>query len=513
MALYAADLRERGHAVRCILVSPAALESLPARTCSPPPSWVFIDSIFPLSLAARVGALFPGARVVVGGHNAAQHVLHGAVELGVVGNGRKVVHALVEGVPWEKIPGCLGRNEDGALHSGPLPVRSDTVWDEVFPYRPFLDWEYLGEDRGPLSSGNAPSVVAESGCVYEAPLSRASEFADVPPLPIPVPCTPAATLLLQETLWKKARGCSFCTFRYQPLQRARVEETVGRVIGQIRFLVVERGVESVSLQSEHPFPLLSPLLKRLGEEDIFLKELRIRGIPWGILKEEETLRRALTEAGNTRIVLQQVGFEAFTDQELGLYHKGISAIDNRRCARLLTRLSAEWGADRFVGTRGHGLILFHPWTTVSTLKANLEAVRADAPFFLPSLGPHRRLAFYGDWLPILWKAHQEGLTVPGGDFGWDFRFRDPDVHRLDAALRRLLLLLERLSGPPAGASPSLQQAWRQKARGIHRQERPRLFAEALEVVAENPLDVPAQAQGFQRLSEALSGRFGGKGRE
>lgn len=511
MALYAPDLRADGHEVETALVPPGAITALEERLRGGRHDLVALDSIFPFDLTERIRAAAPGAVLLVGGHNAAQHVLRGHADLAVVGNGRQALRRIArEPAGALRIPGVLARLPGGRIDAGPVPDRPASPFDDLFPFRPDLEWEHLGQGREPDAHRNAPSIVAEAGCPYDPPLSRAPAWEGVEPRLPEADLSPAARDLLSALLVSRARGCAFCAFRYQPFRRRPVPEAVDALMEQARWMARQVGARSLSLQSEHPFPYLVPLLDALERDGIRLEELRIRATPWGVLREEASLRASIARAASlgTRLVLHQIGLEAFADADLALFHKGISAAENRRCARLLAALEAEHGPGVFTGTRGHGLILFHPWTTPESLAENVAAIAEDAPFLLPRLSPDLRLEFYGEWIPVFWKAQDDGLLVPiRGGFGWDFRFRDLEVAAFDRALRALGARLEALTAPPDGAPPALARAWRERRRAVLAVERPRIFRELLAALLERRNDPQGRDRAFRAVADALDRRF------
>ncbi|MCK6526504.1 hypothetical protein L6R50_02760 [Myxococcota bacterium] len=512
MALYAPDLEADGHAVEALLVHPTAMGALEERLRRDPPDLVALDAVFPLDLVARIRGAAPGALLVVGGHAAAQHALRGRVDVAIVGDGRAALRRLAADPSRAgEVPGALFRDASGRLDAGPPPDPARDPMADLFPFRPRLRWGHLGPARGPDDHLNAPSIVAESGCPWEAPLAREPSWRDVPPRLPDADLSPAAARLIAEALVGNARGCTFCSFRYQPYRRRAVAAALPALVEQARWMVRQEGARSLSLQTESPFPYVVPLLDALEADGIRLAELRIRGFPRGILGAEGELREAVPRArrSGTRLTLHQVGFESFAEADLALFHKGIGAADNRRCARLLASLEAEHGPDVFTGTRGHGLVPFHPWATLDTLRDNFEAVMSDAPFLRSRLSPFQRLELYGEWIPVFWRARDEGLAVPvDGAFGWDWRFRDPAVADLDRALRGAWARLDALTAPPPGAASSLRAAWEARRRTVLAAERPRLFRDSLAAAREGGDDPRERARGLRAVAEAMEGRLG-----
>ncbi|HCP46746.1 MAG TPA: hypothetical protein DIU15_11925 [Deltaproteobacteria bacterium] len=482
MALYASDLTNSGHEVEMALVHPSALEQAGeaiAGRCD----LLVLDSIFPFALVGRLREL-SGAPVLVGGHNALQHALRGPADLALCGPGRGPLGQFVSWLdqqddvrdgPWPThIPGLWFRNAEGLLDC-PTPAGTGSVGSEVFPFQPELNWDYYGPPRAPGSNLRIPSVVAELGCLYNTSAmgSQGPQFyANVQPRLPEATLTDRAEQAVRQLTVGNEGGCTFCVFRTTKFVRKAGASAIPDLLVQIRYLV-GLGARGVSLQTEQPLPLLPPLLTELRKDETLvgaLEELHVRTIPWLLLRQEEHLLQAIglcRELG-IQLVLGQVGFEAFDPLSLDVFHKGLTATDNRRAARTLSQLS-EAHSDCFRGTDGHGLIPLHPWTSPEALATNLQACREDAPWLLPRLHPRSRLELYHEWGPLFWKAQDDGLIEPSDDeFGWRFRFQDDRTSELVAVWATLVALsTQRVQSAPSPATAAhvllewVLEAWRQ----------------------------------------------------
>lgn len=431
-ALFVSDLRAAGHEVRCALVHPTAIDALAEWFADP--DLVLLDSIFPFALVRRVMAQ-TDATVVVGGHNALQHVLRGPASHALVGAARQTLGGLVETLerrgPLESVAGLWFRR-DGVVDCGP-PAPVPTLQSELLPFEPDLDWEYLGPPRAPGSNLRIPSIVAEVGCVWNrSALAPGGAFADTRPRVPDVPLSSRARATFERQFLDAEGGCTFCTFRHL---RIPARAPLPLLVQQAKALV-ERGARGLSLQSEHPLPWLADLIDALGAAGLIsrLDELHIRTIPWLLVRHEDDLRAAASRARehDLRLVLAQIGFEAFDERTLAVFNKGLTAEANRRAARLAADLDAELPALRATG--GHGLVPLHPWSTPEDVLTNVAACRADAPWLLPSLSPLARIELYNEWTPLFWKAQDEGLLRrDAASFGWTWEYADPRMGELTAA--------------------------------------------------------------------------------
>ncbi|MBJ94882.1 MAG: hypothetical protein CMP23_10480 [Rickettsiales bacterium] len=450
MCLYARDLRRAGHQVSCALVHPSHLDQAADhfQDCC---DLLVLDSIFPFALVSRLKESV-NAIVLVGGHNALQHALRGDADLTLVGPGRAALNALAEafarGTALQGLPGTWFRNREGQIDCGP-PLPRARLNQELLPFEPDLDWLYFGPARAPGSNLRIPSIVAEFGCVYNrSTLKDQGLYRNTRPRLPDLPLTERAALLLSEQFISREGGCTFCSLRYSP--HVAAANSVELLLTQARYLL-GCGARGLSLQTEHPLALLHEFLEGLAAEPTLASacdELHIRTIPWLLLRHRKQLERAIEQCAGLGIHLHlgQVGFEAFDDHGLELFHKGLEATENRRAARLLGELSARY-SEHFEGRRGHGLILLHPWSSPASLRENLDAIAADASWMLASIRPDSRVEFYGEWTPLFWKATDEGLTVAApGRFGWDFRFADAECAEVVAVWSSIL------AGLPAGDS-------------------------------------------------------------
>lgn len=523
--LFASDLRLQGHQVTQAMVHPSGLEEWVADLEEDQVDLALCDAIFPFPLlrAAREGC---ETAILVGGHNALQHILRGPADLAIVGAGRAAVRALglallelekaciqllggsgahrrcvnPKALPYlEQVPNLwfwrLQADGSATLDCGPLSAAGSPAAD-VLPFHPELKQEYYGPSRKPSDDFYIPSVVAELGCLYDAPPRRSDALRDTAPRVPAAALTRRAAERIQQDFLQRAGGCSFCVFRTLPNAR-EPRRDAARLVAEQLSVLAKSGAKGASLQTENPIPLLLPLLDELEARGLRPDPLHIRTIPWLLLKQEDQLRQAAARAQQLgiHIHLTQVGFETFHGPDLDLFNKGISAADNLRAAELLHRLDREL-RPTFRGVFGHGMILLHPWTSLEGLRDNLAAVRAEASFLQEDLGPESRLALYSEVLPLFWKAHDDGLVEQTSDeFGWSWRYADPTVASLvDAWAGGISLLRKRWEGASAGLlsqhghKAGLAAAMDKRKRRLELQARPALLEGLLDLADEGACD-------------------------
>ena len=394
---------------------------------------------------------------------------------------------------------AVGRRID---HSG--TIRRWDVEEEVLPYEPLLDWGYLGTGRHPDAARKLLSIVPEFGCPYQEDALVLPQFAGVEAQESPsallkhLDLSPRAVDAMRPFL-ANTGGCSFCVFRFQDYTLLDVERTVDLLLTQVRHLQARVGASGFSLQTENPFRILRPFLTRLGSEGIAVERLAIRTIATILLAKADEFRRALAIARThgVQIVLQQIGFENFDQEHLDLFNKGISVAENRRAARLLGELKAEFG-DVIEPFSGHGLILFDPWTTLESLARNVAAIEADAPYLLPAIGLQSKLVFYDPFNPIFRRARNDGLVIPSPhDYGWDFRFADTRT----ADFVQMCLALERHLVKRLGFRAGDEQL---SSRGYRRLEN-ELFRRALDRYRQDDGNPEGLRAGFYELAGWIDG--------
>ncbi len=211
----------------------------------------------------------------------------------------------------------------------------------------------------PAANRRLLSIVPEFGCPYQQDALALPGFAalhkdDSPAEILPhLDLQPRAAAAMRAFIGNTG-GCSFCVFRFQDFTLLDTERTVEILMAQVRHLERAVGVREFSIQTENPLRLLRPFLERLAADRIPVERLAIRTMATILLAKADELRRALAlaRAHGTQIVLQQIGFESFDQEQLDRFNKGISVADNRRAARLLAELKAEFGEtlEPFSGT-------------------------------------------------------------------------------------------------------------------------------------------------------------------
>ena len=237
-------------------------------------------------------------------------------------------------------------------------------------------------------------------------------------------------------------GCSFCVYQRAPVLSAG--ETAAFLVAQASWLQQRYGFDSFAVQSESPFRFLQPFLEGLIASGLRVKEIFLRGRASHFRHHLQGLQRAAELAGDHgfRLTTWQIGYESFCQQALDLYNKGTRVEENLETARMLIDLAARHPRSYRDLPGTHGMILFHPWTTVAELRENLFVLESLLPGRLvdtPALVSEFEL--FDPFLPLAQKIRAAGLLVAGQEGADLFRMADPAMEVVRRLLRRLLGLM------------------------------------------------------------------------
>jgi len=464
MCLLLSDARDAGLEVDAAVVHVGAIDALIDRIRNRRYELVALDSVFTVLAIGRIKGACPDVPLLVGGANAATLMMTSPVDYAVCGPGRLAMRcflrALSNGDLPQGIPNLFYRQPDGTIdHTG-----ESTDWDlssELEPYTPALDWGYLGPPRTAGSNTRFASVVPEFGCEFRRDAFSGRYYdrlpAETPNRFLDAQRRTARARRALNLYVKDTRGCAFCVFRFQDHLIASAVETARRAVQQMKWLQARYELTEFSIQSEAPFRFMEPLLDEIQSEEIPVNGFLLRTYPAALLRDEERIARTIEKAVafGIRIRLQQLGFESFVQSELDHLGKGISVDDNLRAARFLSVMQKRWpnSVEMF---KGHGLILFTPWTRPEDVAENMRIIRDEVPFLAASVSTGSRLCFYDPFNPVYRLAESDGLTVSSPrDYGLDFRFEDERTDlltRLAVALEGELIRQGIAPGPPLSRS-------------------------------------------------------------
>ena len=422
---------------------------------------VAMDCRFPVVFPSQIKERLPECLVVVGGLGYYNMLTKGRADFAVCGPGRLALNRLLDvltgsdDVRLSDVPNLfywVHRPTSGAgPGGGPIDYSGlDAGYDlksEIEPFTPDFDFPLVGmetPERLAQSGSHAPpAVVAEFGCPH-----KGYAMSDALPRPDLEPAEAVFTERGREKIigimnerWKG--GCSFCVYHKAPVQP--VTETVDQLMRQIGYLQHTLGYTDFSVQSEEPFRFLIPLLERLVESDLDVRQLFIRGRAASFHRQRTMLEKAVALAASSGITLVswQIGYESFCQSQLDLYNKGTSSEVNLSVLQFnheLERRNPEHFRDL---NSTHGMILFNPWTTFQTLKEDFDVLRRYMPERLvqsPVIGS--TLELFDPFLPLYQKTRLEGLLRRNELGTDDFRMADPAMEVVRQVIGGVLLRID-----------------------------------------------------------------------
>lgn len=404
-------------------------------------SLICLDSIFTIDIINNLHKQFPFIPILVGGINAISLLAHTDVQYAVFGPGRTAINAFVDqyfgSKDFYEVPNLFFKHGNQIMYSG--KTQHWNLEMELFPYQPFLDWQYIGPDRNPEASFTEVSIIAGTGCPYANSTVSSQNFAIKDTLnEIGYNVSDAAMQRLEEIFNRNRHGCSFCIFQYQEYTSFSVAKTIELLLKQALYLHDVHNVKSFQIQTENPLPFLNVFLTALIKKKVPFHKVSIRTRPDFLLRHKNKLFEALDLAREKDFCLsiEEIGFESFYDNDLTVFNKSVDAKTNVDVLRLLRNLKNEYG--RHVGIDvGHGIILFYPWTNLESITESLKFMAQYDDIFPRFFAG--RLLLYSEFLPIYPKIRREDLVTKSEYmYGLDFNIKDPLANKAYELYRILL---------------------------------------------------------------------------
>jgi hypothetical protein len=441
MCLFVDDLRKSGVNCDTYIINANYINEIIPLIRKGNYSLICLDSVFTIEIIALLEKEFSYLPIIVGGINAVALLVHTNIQYAVFGPGRAAISAFIQEFYGSKnfynVPNMFFKDGNQILYSG-----KTEHWDlerELFPYVPFLDWQYIGPDRNPKANYIDVSIVAGTGCLYANSTLSSNHFAinDIFN-ELGYKASDAALQRLEEIFNRKRHGCSFCIFQYQEFTSYSAEDTIELLLKQALHLYNKYKTTSFHIQTENPLPFLYDFITALLKNKIGIQKLGIRTRPDLLLLHKDKLTSCLELARDKDIHLsiEEIGFESFVDDDLNTFNKNTDSTININALKLLKDVKEKFGKHVSVDV-GHGLILFHPWTTLKNLTENIEFISKNNDifprFFLGTL------VLYSEFLPIYPKISHEGLTRKSKyGYGLIFTIKD-DLARKAYDLYEILL--------------------------------------------------------------------------
>jgi len=414
----------------------------------------------------------------------------------------------LEGAPAHHV--CRAKPQAVVELAARLAGRSPSSYPEKPPvYSPNVRPVYASEEARPRFLSFP--ITGNVGCPYQADARTNPLFAGV-------------------VIPKGAgRGCSFCTtgnhYEHKPK-----EEALDWALLQLRYLRANvPEIENLVLRDQNPFYYLTELVEAAEQEKLGPFTLLLESRADWFLQNHGRFVRALESAKRSSIRLAPflVGIENFSQPELDRFNKGETADTLIRFLDMLRRFHEAYTPAMDLSHAAFGFILFTPWTTLSDLRTNLEAIRRTNMHELRGHLLLSRARLYPD-TALYWLAEKDGLVAsafesPEDDasarYGYlparPFRFQDARTKRVaelaSAMIRKhggrdepllletLLTLIEAAADPTLVTVEDVERAMANKT-GAGRRD----VARTAGVVFRDPQGVNEEAKEKKRLvAEAL----------
>ncbi len=428
MCFFIDDLKKKGISCDAFIINFNYVEEILPIIEKGDYSLICLDSIFTIDIIKLFTEHFPDIPILVGGINALALLIHTEIKYAVLGPGRDSIISFVEqyfgSKDFNKVPNLFYKDGNYIFYSG--ITRHWNLEEELFPYSPFLDWEYIGHSRDPMSNFNDISIVAGTGCPYaNSNLSSCHFSIDNIFNELGYTISENAKNRLEVIFNRKHHGCSFCIYQFFEYSNLPVIKTTEILLKQVLYLQKTHNTTSFQIQTENPFPFLNHFLSSMVEKKISFNKISIRTRVDLLLRYKERLLEALNFANKKGfcISIEQIGFESFYRNDLLIFDKNIEVEKNKDALNLLREIKNSFKNNVNVDI-GHGIILFHPWTTIESITENLVLLAKYNDIF-PSFFAGN-LILYSEFLPIYSKIKRENLVKNSEYFyGYEYIMKDP----------------------------------------------------------------------------------------
>jgi radical SAM superfamily enzyme YgiQ (UPF0313 family) len=433
MPLFVEDVKALGCSFECVCAARNKLGGLIKYIKKKQFDLIALDYTFPVTFLNELKDLFPKCKFVIGGHGFLDTFLKSNVDFAVIGAGRESFLRLTEALKGKKdvsaIPNLffrINKNNRTIIDYSGKNLDFD-LKRELFPYKPFLKWKYIGFRRKDKVA-DPPSIIAEFGCAYRLrKLNHNYNNLSKQELSRNKFSAKARKRVMDLFKERMSGGCSFCTCPGSHVFLP-VKETVACLMEQARFLQNKYGFKSFVVGSENPFRFVEQLIHQMLKENISLKILAIRSrVDW-VNKNRRILLKivGLAKEYNFTIRLQQLGFESFIQNDLDIYNKGYKVTENFKAVALIQKL--KYIAPRNFQDGGHGLIGINPWITLRELKKYCESAE-HMQFLFELFQFGNGLVLYDSCLPVYQKLKKDGLLIENEADLDRWRFKDKNILR------------------------------------------------------------------------------------
>ena len=431
MPLFVNDIKALGCSFECICASRNKLNDVIEYLKNKKFDLFAVDYTFPIIFLNELKKVFPKSAFVIGGSGFLDTFLKSTIDFAIIGAGRESFLRLAEALKNKtdvcEIPNLFfktKKNNRTIIDYSGKNLDFD-LRRELFPYRPFLQWKYIGFTRRDKVV-DPPSIIAEFGCAYRSrKLNHKYDNLSKGALSRNTFSSKARKRIMGLFEERMRGGCSFCTCTGTHVFLP-VRETVACLMEQVKFLQKKYGFKSFVIGSENPFRFIEQLIHQMAEEHISIEMLAIRSrVDW-VNKNKRTLHTilGLAKKNKFKISLQQLGFESFLQSDLDVYNKGYRVTENHKAAELMRRLKDI--APRNFQEGGHGFIGINPWITLPELKKFCGSA-GTMQFLLDLFHFGNGLVLYDSCLPIYQKLKKDGLLIEHKTDLDHWRFKDKNI--------------------------------------------------------------------------------------
>jgi len=243
------------------------------------------------------------------------------------------------------------------------------------------------------------TIFGNAGCPYAADPADNAHFSGVK---LPMSPLPLARL-----------GCAFCGMGGD-YQKRRDDEVVPFLVEQAAFWTSKvPEIEELVLSDQYAIRYLAQLVRDAHSNGV-------RPVRWlfaartdSFVHERKRVLDAIEAARATghHIEVYLSGFEAFSDEELDRYNKGVSVAEQLAAIHTMRELAGEYpDAFSYSHARGHSLILWNPWTRPEHLEESIGNIRRHGTRDLFYELGRNRLRLYRD-LPIFYAAKRDDVLT------------------------------------------------------------------------------------------------------
>lgn len=432
--LFKHDLEKRGHNCDILRVSYNVAHSteeayrLYKHILSENYDLIGLNSFSALTWGKLIKNVVTDCKIIVGGENSIMHMNeldNGKIDFICHGAGREtmrmIADALENKIGFDEVPNLIYKKNGKIVHS--KVFKKFDLKTETEDFWPDYDALYFGLEPDNITK---VSIIAEFGCPYRRSVEQNPFFKDVKfffDFDLSK-CDEEVKKIIETHIEDVKKGCSFCEISsdrgYTPFNK---KEKVESLMQQIKNMESIYGEDIIfELLSEAPLTFLEELVEELEREEIKAKIALSSRIDH-LLYNKQRMENIAKKLNKVVLIFGLFGLENFSDKELMIYNKGITAKQNIEGMEYVNTLLKRYPKN--IMCNGHfTLIPYNPWTTIEDLKKNLAVFEKEEFQKFISASPLTRTLFIPKDNALYFKALKDGvlddcLDISGG-IAWHF---------------------------------------------------------------------------------------------